>query len=191
MIPSFPCIAPGLEGWGHNPRKGSDPILQRSSGAVVLQAQRAKHIQSDNLAIAIWQPFLRGRPAAAAPRHAADQLALERPFLGARITPVVRDDTWMNEKWKGFRSKHNLSLFVTATSWRNLRDQDQVIGSDVTTLRVGLSLAIFRLFWLLTQANVGQNQLIICRNISKFSQSLCCKIFILLRGVQKLAKEEA
>ena len=26
------------------------------SGAIVLQAQRAKHIQSKNLAIAIWQP---------------------------------------------------------------------------------------------------------------------------------------
>ena len=37
-------------------RKGSNFAAQRS-GAVVLQAQRAKHIQSKNVAIAIWLQF--------------------------------------------------------------------------------------------------------------------------------------
>ena len=36
-------------------RKGSNFAAQRS-GAIVLQARRAKHIQSKNMAIAIWQP---------------------------------------------------------------------------------------------------------------------------------------
>ena len=30
LIPSFPWIAPGWRAWGRNPRKGRDPILQRS-----------------------------------------------------------------------------------------------------------------------------------------------------------------
>ena len=55
LIPSFPWIAPGWRAWGHNPRKGRDQNLQHS-GAMVLQAQRAKHIQYRNPAIAIWQP---------------------------------------------------------------------------------------------------------------------------------------
>ena len=38
-------------------RKGSNFVAQ-CSGAVVLQARRAKHIQSKNLATAIWQPCL-------------------------------------------------------------------------------------------------------------------------------------
>ena len=40
-----------------NERKGSNFAAQRN-GAIVLQAQRAKCIQSKNLAIAIWQPFI-------------------------------------------------------------------------------------------------------------------------------------
>ena len=38
-------------------RKGSNFAAQRS-GAMVLQDRRAKHIRSQNLAIAIWQPCL-------------------------------------------------------------------------------------------------------------------------------------
>ena len=38
-------------------RKGSN-FAAYSSGAIVLQAQRAKHIQCKNLAKAIWQPCL-------------------------------------------------------------------------------------------------------------------------------------
>ena len=30
LVPSFPRIAPGWRAWGRNPRKGRDPILQRS-----------------------------------------------------------------------------------------------------------------------------------------------------------------
>ena len=37
-------------------RKGSNFAAQRSR-AIVVQAQRAKHIRSKNLAIAIWQPW--------------------------------------------------------------------------------------------------------------------------------------
>ena len=52
----FPWIAPGLEGGKvRNPKKGRDQHLQRS-GAVVLQALKAKHVQSKDVAIAIWQP---------------------------------------------------------------------------------------------------------------------------------------
>ena len=59
LIPSFPWIAPGLEGVGaqSKERKGSKFAAQHS-GAKVLQAQRAKHIRSKNLAKAIWQPCL-------------------------------------------------------------------------------------------------------------------------------------
>ena len=39
-------------------RKGSNFEAQRS-GAIVLQAPRAKHIRSRNLAIVIWQPCCR------------------------------------------------------------------------------------------------------------------------------------
>ena len=37
-------------------RMGSNFAMQRS-GAIVLQARRAKHIQSKKLAVAIWQPW--------------------------------------------------------------------------------------------------------------------------------------
>ena len=62
LIPSFPWIGPGWIAWECNPRKGRDLILQRSVAepSIVLQAQRAKHIQSNNLAIAIWKPCRRG-----------------------------------------------------------------------------------------------------------------------------------
>ena len=48
-----------VEGMGAHSkdRKESNFVAQRS-GAIVLQARRAKHIQSKNLAIAIWQPWL-------------------------------------------------------------------------------------------------------------------------------------
>ena len=39
LIPSFPWIAPGWRAWGAN-------FAAQRSGAVVLQARRAKHIQS-------------------------------------------------------------------------------------------------------------------------------------------------
>ena len=40
-------------------RKGSNFAAQRS-GAIVPQAQRAKHIRSKNMATAIWQPWREG-----------------------------------------------------------------------------------------------------------------------------------
>ena len=48
-----------VEGVGAQPkeRKGSNFAAQRSR-ATVLEARRAKHIHSKNLAIAIWQPCL-------------------------------------------------------------------------------------------------------------------------------------
>ena len=59
LIPSFPWICARVEGWGRTPRKGRDQILQRSVAepCIFLQAQRARHLQSKNLAIAIWQPW--------------------------------------------------------------------------------------------------------------------------------------
>ena len=42
---------------GRNPRKGRDQMLQRS-GAIVIDARRAKCLRSRNLATAIWQPYL-------------------------------------------------------------------------------------------------------------------------------------
>ena len=62
LIPSFPWIGPGWTAKGRNQKKARDHIWQRSiaerSGAIVLQAQRAKCLQSTNLAISIWQPWL-------------------------------------------------------------------------------------------------------------------------------------
>ena len=51
--PFFPRIAPG---W-----RGSNYAAQ-CSGAIVLQAQRAKSLRSKNLAIAIWQPWEQADP---------------------------------------------------------------------------------------------------------------------------------
>ena len=47
-----------VEDVGRNPRKGRDQILQRSVAerSRSPEARRAKHQQSKNLAIAIWQP---------------------------------------------------------------------------------------------------------------------------------------
>ena len=49
-----PFLSPRPPPW-RNPRKGRGKILQRN-GAIVLQAQRAKQIQSKNLTLVIWQP---------------------------------------------------------------------------------------------------------------------------------------
>ena len=68
-------------------RKGSNFAAQRS-GAIVLQARRAKHIQSRNLAIAIWQPcpdYLGG----VFPQHSAIFLPRRRRLMCAR-TPILR-----------------------------------------------------------------------------------------------------
>ena len=54
LIPSFPWIAPGWRMWGRNPKRGRGQILQRHRP----ETRRAKHIQSTNPAIAIWQPWI-------------------------------------------------------------------------------------------------------------------------------------
>ena len=52
---SFDCARVEGVGAQSKERKGSNFAAQHS-GAKVLQARRAKHIRSKNLAIAIWQP---------------------------------------------------------------------------------------------------------------------------------------
>ena len=51
------CIPRPFPPTRRNPRKEMDQIVQ-CSGAIVLQDQMTKHIQSNNLAIAIWQPWM-------------------------------------------------------------------------------------------------------------------------------------
>ena len=48
----------GGRGMQSKERKGRDQILQRSIVEPLLQARRAKRLQSKNLAIDIWQPCL-------------------------------------------------------------------------------------------------------------------------------------
>ena len=53
---SMDCARVEAVGAQSKERKGSNFEAQHS-GAIVFQARRAKHIQSKNLAIAIWQPW--------------------------------------------------------------------------------------------------------------------------------------
>ena len=70
-------------------RKGSNFAAQRS-GAMVLQARRAKHIQSKNLAIAIWQPW---SPEASAPEASVPEAsAPEASKSGARSLAIAASE---------------------------------------------------------------------------------------------------
>ena len=64
-------------------RKGSYFAAQRS-GAIVLQAQRAKHIQSKNLAITIWQPW---SEVAARPELRAKHQAISKGEAITKLAP--------------------------------------------------------------------------------------------------------